>query len=193
MNNDISVSQKTQIPLNFCKLYWENAIDTIDFIRVWINNTTPSSIYDDTFLYLRLSMQSRPSDASATVFSKLGDSDAGIFNRWVTHLCYEYNFWILKYSRLSNFQQNIIASILHRKRIILVADKNIHVSFRIKKFRFFFWRLWKNPEQLSIFRLKTRHHRQTRIRTITCRHSTGNYIFDNKLFSNFYCLKTILK
>ncbi|KAF1755652.1 hypothetical protein GCK72_012102 [Caenorhabditis remanei] len=58
----------------------------------------------------RLSMQSRPSDASATVFSKFGESEGTIF------------------SRLSQFQHNIIASIFHRKRIPLVVDKNITIE-----------------------------------------------------------------
>ncbi|EGT41988.1 hypothetical protein CAEBREN_06484 [Caenorhabditis brenneri] len=55
----------------------------------------------------RLSMQSRPSDASATVFSKFGENEGGIL------------------SRLSNFQRNIIASVFHRNRVQLVVDKNI--------------------------------------------------------------------
>lgn len=58
----------------------------------------------------RLSMQSRPSDASATVFSKFEGSEGGFL------------------SRLSNFQHNILASIFHRKRTPLVVDKNITIE-----------------------------------------------------------------
>ncbi|KAF1755649.1 hypothetical protein GCK72_012099 [Caenorhabditis remanei] len=48
--------------------------------------------------------------ASATVFSKFGESEGTIF------------------SRLSQFQHNIIASIFHRKRIPLVVHKNITIE-----------------------------------------------------------------
>ncbi|PIC31332.1 hypothetical protein B9Z55_012066 [Caenorhabditis nigoni] len=58
----------------------------------------------------RLSMQSRPSDASTTVFSKFEGSEVGILDR------------------LSNFQHNILASIFHRKRMPLVVDKNINIE-----------------------------------------------------------------
>ncbi|CAO4372156.1 unnamed protein product [Caenorhabditis nigoni] len=58
----------------------------------------------------RLSMQSRPSDASTTVFSKFEGGEGGILNR------------------LSNFQHNILASIFHRKRMPLVVDKNINIE-----------------------------------------------------------------
>ncbi|CAP21825.2 Protein CBG00362 [Caenorhabditis briggsae] len=59
---------------------------------------------------IQLSMQSRPSDASATVFSKFESGEGGILNR------------------LSNFQHNILASIFHRKRMPLVVDKNINIE-----------------------------------------------------------------
>ncbi|CAI2352048.1 unnamed protein product [Caenorhabditis sp. 36 PRJEB53466] len=60
----------------------------------------------------RLSMQSRPSDTSATVFSKFSDNEEG------------RSFL----GRLTLLQNNILASIFNRKRVPLVIDKNVTVE-----------------------------------------------------------------